>query len=258
MEIFRQPNARLSRQTVLVWDSMKALLVLITALVSVFAADAQTPQCLKTDFAGEARQDKPFSQELGGGVTFSVRPMQLREDAKQAWFVIRVIGDDAGHFVFQPRDKNWVLASNGFWTAFIGGSAPVDVRASLGYRFRHLLLPLSVKDMEKAHEAAVLVYDAKTPREEINAITALKAVPLAQANFEIADYRVGAGEPPLSVDWIRFKVTLTLPINFSIWSTLPVSVVDCPTIPVETIANLRDPRRHEYLLPSKEQSRQQE
>jgi hypothetical protein len=235
---------------------MKALVILITALVSIFAA-AQTPQCLQTDFSGEARQAKPFSQNLGGGITFSVNPMQLREDPRQAWFVIRVIGDDASGFVLQPSDGNWVLASSGFWTAFIGG-AQIDVPASLGYRSRHLLLPLSEKDMKKAREAARLVYDAKTPEEEQNATAALNAVSLAQADFEITDYGLGAGEPPVGVDWVRFNVTLTLPLDFAIWGTLPVSVVDCPTIPAETIANLRELHRHEYLLPRKEQSRQQE
>lgn len=237
---------------------MKALVILITALVSVFAAEAQTPQCLQTDFSGEASQAKPFSQNLGGGVTFSVNPMQLHEDPRQAWFVIRVIGEDASPFVFQPSDTNWVLAASGFWTAFIGGSAQIDVRAALGYQSRHLLLPLSDKDMKKAREAAVLVYDAKAPEQERNAIAALEAVRLAQADFEITDYGLGAGEPPVSVDWVRFNVTLTLPLNFAIWGELPVSVVDCSTIPAETIANLREPRRHEYLLPRKEQSRQQE
>jgi hypothetical protein len=236
---------------------MKLLVIIITALVSLFAAEAQTPQCLQTDFSGEATQAKPFNQNLGGGVTFSVSPMQLREDPKQAWFVIHVIGDDASLVSLQPSDTNWVLAASGFWTAFIGGSG-VDVRASLGYRFRHLLLPLSEKDMKKAREAAVLVYDAKAPEQEGNAIAALKAVPLAQADFEITDYGLGVGEPPVSVDWVRFKVILALPLNFAIWGTLPVSVVDCPKIPAETIANLREPHRHEYPLPRKEQSRQQE
>jgi hypothetical protein len=245
-------------KTVLVYDSMKALVILIAALVSVFAAEAQTLQCLRTDFSGEARQAKPFSQNLGGGVTFSVNPMQLREDPKQAWFVIHVIGDDATGFVLQPSDMNWVLAASGFWTAFIGGNAGIDVRASLGYRSRHLLLPLSNEDMRKAREAAHLVYDATTPEQERGAIAALTAVRLAQADFEITDYGFGAGDPPVSVEWVRFNVTLTLPLDFAIWGTLPVSVVDCPAIPAETIANLREPRRHEYLLPRKEQSRQQE
>jgi hypothetical protein len=242
----------------LVYDSMKALIIFITALVLVFAAEAQTPQCLQTEFSGEARQAKLFSQNLGGGLTFSVNPMQLREDPKQAWFVIRVIGDDANGFVLQPSDMNWALAASDFWTAFIGGSAEIDVREALGYKSRQLLLPLSEKDMKKAREAAVLVYDAKTSEQESNAIAALKAVRLAQADFEIIDYGLGAGEPPAGVDWVRFNVALTLPLNFLIWGTLPVSVVDCPAIPAEAIANLREPRRHEYLLPRKEQSHRQE
>lgn len=99
--------------------------------------------------------------------------------------------------------------------------------------------------MKKAREAAHLVYDAKTPEEEQKATAALKAVPLAQADFEITDYGLGAGEPPVSVDWVRFNVTLTLPLDFAIWGTLPVSVVDCLTIPAETIANLRELYRQE-------------
>jgi len=234
---------------------MKALVILITALVWAFAADAQTPQCFQTDFSGEAKQAKPFTQNLGDGVTFSVSPKQLREDPRQAWFVIRVIGDNA-HFMLQPSDGNWVLAASGFSTAFIGGIAPTDVRAALAYRSRHLLLPLSAADMKKAREAAVLVYEATTPEQASAAIAALKAVRLAQADFEITDYGLGPGEPPVSVDWVRFNVTVTLPLDFALWGELPVSVVDCPAIPAEVIANLREPRRHEYLLPRKEQKEQ--
>jgi hypothetical protein len=236
---------------------MKALVTLIAGLVCVFAADAQTPQCFQTDFSGEATQVKPFSQKIGGGVTFSVEPRKLSNDPKQAWFVIRAIGDGAGHFALSPSDSNWLLAGSGFWPALIGG-AQTDLRAALGYRSRQLLLPLSTEDKEKAREAAHLLYEAKTPEQEREAVAALNAAHLAQADVEITDYGLGAGEPPVSVDWVRFNVTLTLPLDFAIWGTLPLSVVDCPAIPDESIANLREPRRHEHLLSREHQSRQQQ
>lgn len=235
---------------------MRLLVVLITALASVFAAEGQTLQCVQTDLSGEAKQAKPFSQNLGGGITFSVDPMQLREDPKQTWFVIRAIGDGAGGYIFNPSDGNWVLAASGFWTAFIGGPRS-DLRAALGYRSRQLLLPLSTEDKQKAREAAELVYEAKTPEQERKAIAALNAAHLAQAHFEITDYALGAGEPPVGVDWVRFNVSMTLPRDFAVSGGLPVSLVDCPLIPAEAIANLKDPDRHDYTLPREEEFHQQ-
>ena len=237
-------------------DSIRTMIIFLTALLSVFEAGGQTPHCLQTDFSGEATQAKPFSQNIGGGITFSVEPSKLREDPKQMWFVIRAIGNDAGQIVFNPSDSNWVLAASGFWTAFIGG-AHADLPAALGYRSRQLLLPLSTEDKEKARKAANLVYEAKTPKQERRAIAALNAAHLAQADFEITDYALGPGEPPVSVDWVRFNVSMTLPSDFAIRGNLPVSLVDCPTIPAEAIANLVDPRRHEYLLSGKKEPRQQ-
>ena len=234
---------------------MRIVVIVLTGLLSVFEAGGQTPQCLNTEFSGEATQAKPFSQNIGDGVTFSVEPSQLREDPKQTWFVIRAIGDDAGAFSFNPSDRNWVLAASGFWTAFIGG-AHSDLPAALGYRSRRLLLPLSAEDKEKAREAANLVYEAKTPKQERKAIAALNAAHLAQADFEITDYALGPGEPPVGVDWVRFNVSMTLPRDVAIRGDLPVSVVDCPAIPGEAIANLKDPRRHEYPLPGKKEPRQ--
>jgi hypothetical protein len=236
-------------------DSMGLLFILIAALVMVFAAEAQTLQCLQTDFPGEAKQAKPFSQNLGGGVTFSVNPMQSREDPKQTWFVIGAIGDGGGGYVFSPSDTNWFLAAS-FGPAFIGGIHS-DLRAALGYRSRQLLLPLSIEDKQKAREAVDLVVEAKTPEQERRAIAALKAAHLAQADFEITDYALGAGEPPLGVDWVRFNVIMTLPRDFPVSGGLPVSVVDCPAIPAEAIADMKDPHRHDYTLPREEESRQQ-
>lgn len=234
-------------------DPMRVLVILITVLVSVFAAQAQTLQCVQTEFSGEATQAKPFSQNLGGGVAFSVEQMQSREEPKQTWFVIRAIGDGAGVYVFSPSDANWVLAASGFSTAFIGGIHS-DLRAALGYRSRPLLLPLSTEDKQKAREAAELVYEAKTPEQERKAIAALKAAHLAQADFEITDYALGVGEPPVSVNWVRFNVTMIVPRDFPVSGGLPVSLVDCPLIPAEAIANLKDPHRHDYTLPPEEES----
>ncbi len=236
---------------------MKTLLILTTAFLSALGAQGQQRQCLRTDFSGEATQAKPFSQNIGGGVTFSVNPMQLREDPKHTWFVIRVIGDDAGPFVYKPSDTNWVLAASGFWTAFIGG-AQTDLRAALAYKSRHLLVPLTVEDKERTRKAAHLVYDAKTPEQKRNAILALNAVRLAQADLEITDYGLGIAEAPVSVEWVRFNITLTLPHDFAIWGELPVSVVNCPLVSTEVIADLQDPRRHEHPLRHIERSRKQE
>jgi hypothetical protein len=213
----------------------------------MFKSEAQTLQCLQTYFVGVATQAEPFKQNVGSGVTFSVNPMRSREDPKHAWFVIHMIGDDAIPFVLNQSDANWVFAANDFWTAFIGGAAS-DLRAALGYRSRHLLLPLSAEDKKKARVAATLVYEAKTVEQERTAIAALNTARLAQADFEIIDYGLGAGEPPVSVDWVRFKTTLTLPLNFAVRGDLPASLVDCPAIPAEGIANIREPRRHDYPL----------
>jgi hypothetical protein len=110
---------------------MKLLPILLLALVSSLEAQNLQPQCPKVEFNGEVAQGRPYSQQLGGNVSFSVLPMRLREDPRYGWFQLRIIGEGSG-FVFNLSDRNWLLATD-FYSAFIGGTDS-DVKAALSYR----------------------------------------------------------------------------------------------------------------------------
>ncbi len=222
---------------------MKLIAFVIASVLCVLALQAQTPQCIQTDFSGEATQSHEFRQELGDGLTFTIKPMKFSGHPEKAWFRIIVLRKGASLFVFNPSDTNWAVAVGGLGQVLIGG-ASVDLRKSLQDRSRYLFLPLSVDEKERARKAANSLYEATTPEQEMKAVAALNKVHMAHAEFEITDYELGGGAPPISVESVKFHVKITFPGDFLISGELPVTLVNCPAIPAEVIASLKDPHRH--------------
>lgn len=225
----------------------QTLMVHVWLFVAELVAQTMGPQCAKGEFSGEARQGQPpFSRELRGGIKFSVIPMQAKEDPRWTWFKIRVIGDDQRVFVFNLSDTNWLLATD-FWSAFIGG-AYSDQEAALQYLLRYWVLPTAFEDKERLRRTADAIHDAKTKGEIEERLKALRAIPLGLIRFEITDYGLGAGQSPMSVDWVKFAVNLTFPPEFSRPGPLFVTKAECPAIPDEVVENIRSTNRHKYVL----------
>lgn len=221
------------------------MLLLLTLLAST--VNAQTAQqCQRVEFSGEASQTKKFNLELGQHITFTVFPMSYREEPRWRWFQIRIIGSDSV-FVFSPSDHNWLLAAN-FRSAFIGGPNS-DVKKSLQYNIRYLVFPLSVDQKVELLYAVSNLSNASTQDERGKAVAEFQALRLGQLKFVIDDYLISGGEPPTSIDSVKFSGTLTLPPDFQLAGLPSVTFVDCPAIPNEVIENVRNPKRHEYLLP---------
>jgi len=222
--------------------------VLTILLLSLSGLQAQTtePQCARGEFSAEARQGQPFSGELRGGIEFSVLRMRLEEDPKWAWFQIGVIGGDQGGFVFNPSDRNWLLATD-FWSAFIGG-ADSDLEAALQYRLRYFVFPISVDGKQELLKAADTLKSAKTRGAIGEGLKVLRTIPLGLIRFEITDYRFGEGESPTSVDWLKFTVDVAFPPEFSRLGPLLTTNAECPAIPDEVFENIRSPERHKYVL----------
>jgi hypothetical protein len=228
---------------------MKFLTVLILLFVSGLQAQTGGPQCAEGELSGEAKQDQPFSRELGEGIQFSVDPVRLKEDRRWAWFRLRVIGKDQDVFLFHLSDTNWLLATD-FWSAFVGGPN-WDLRDALQYRRRYFVFPVSSKDKETLSATAEALHSAKTVDEVEKGVNSLKQISLGVIQFEITDYGLGEGDIPMSVDWIKFTLKVTLPPEFldSRLGPLLVTNVECPAIPDEVIENIRLPERRKYLLP---------
>ena len=224
---------------------MKLLAIAVTVLAAV-QAQSQAKQCLQLEFSGEATQTQGYRQRLGEDLTFSVDPMRLRDDPKWAWFQIRVLPND-GVFVFNLSDWNWLLAVSDFRSVFIGGPNS-DLNATLQCRSRYLAFPLQKGGKDKATEAANLIRGARTTEEMRRALAALKALRLAQILFELSDYRLEAADPPMGVDWVKFKVKLTLPDDFRLSGEVAPIFVECPAIPDEMVKSIGNPDRHRYSL----------
>ena len=226
-------------------NDIKILTILISLFVSGLQAQSSGAQCEKGEFSGEARQGLAFRRELVGGIKFSVDPMQVKEDPRWGWFQIRVVGTDQPVFVFNPSDRNWLLATD-FWSAFIGG-VNFDPHAALQYRDRYWVFPTSFKDKEKLRRAAEALHRAETTDEIQKGVNALRTIPLGVIHFEITDYGLGEGECPTSIEWIKFTVNVTFPREFSRLGPLLVTDAECPAIPDEAIENIRSTERHKYL-----------
>ncbi|MBV9075488.1 MAG: hypothetical protein JOZ10_17820 [Acidobacteria bacterium] len=220
-------------------------------LLSTMLAHAQPQRCVQSEFSGEAAQGQRFTQELGEGLVFSVVPMW---NAPWGWFKIRVRDESRGSiFVFNPSDDNWLLATPDWWSTFIGGGFQSDQNAALQYRLRSLVFPLSADAKEKLKEFTGLLSAAKTSEEERDAFVALNLIHLGQITFSIEDYRFANGDPPKSVEWVKFTARVTVPAEFTLSEKLvsakpSLRYVDCPPIPDEVIENFRHPKRHEYFL----------
>jgi hypothetical protein len=124
---------------------------------------------------------------------------------------------------------------------------------------RYLLFPLSFDDKTELREKASLVNTAKNSEEVESAVASLRSMRLGHIRFEITDCHLGNGEPPTSVDWVKFSGTVTVPYDFRLSGKMvgahnSLRYVDCPGIPDEVIENIRNPRLHEYFLPAKNTS----
>jgi hypothetical protein len=96
--------------------------------------------------------------------------------------------------------------------------------------------------------------EARTSEQERSAVVALKSMHLGQIKFDITDYRFANGDPPKSVEWVKFTGIVTVPAEFTVSeklvsAQLSLRFVDCPVIRDEVIENIRNPKRHEYVLP---------
>ena len=111
-----------------------------------------------------------------------------------------------------------------------------------------LRFPCKKGGKDKATEAANLIRGARTTEDMRRALAALKALRLAQILFELADYRLDAADPPMGVDWVKFKVKLTLPDDFRLSGEVAPIFVECPAIPDELVKSMANPDRHTYTL----------
>jgi len=224
--------------------------LILAFLLSTVLAYAQVPQCVQSEFSGEAAQGQQFTQELGEGLVFSIVPMR---NAPWGWFKIRVRSESHSNFVFSPSDDNWFLATPDWWSTFIGGIHS-DQKSALQYRLRSLIFPLSDDAKEKLKEFTGRLSAAKTSEEERDAFVALKSIHLGQITFNIEGYGFANGDPPTSVEWVKFTASVTVPAEFTfseklVSAKLSLRYVDCPAIPDDVIENFRNPKRHEYSLP---------
>ena len=149
--------------------------------------------------------------------------------------------------MLNPGDANWLLDATDFWSAFIGGPDS-DLNAALQYRSRYLVFSVAAADKQAARDAARGVTEAKTLEEIKRALAALNAMRLAQLRFEITDYVLGKGQPPRSVESVKFDVKLIVPSEFRFSEKIPSIFVQCPAIPRELAENLRSRERHKHLL----------
>ena len=231
-------------------NAMKAPHLLFLLLFSTVLTHSQQQQCVQSEFSGEAVQGQQFNQELGEGLVLSVVPMR---NAQWGWFQIRVRDESHGPFVFNQSDMNWLLATPDWGSAFIGGPNS-DQKAALEYRLRYLAIPMSLDNKEALRKTTSFLSTAKTPEEEQSAVAALKSMRLGQITFQITEYRFADGQPPTSVNWVKFTGIVTVPTDFLLSGKLisakrSLRYVECPDIPDEVIENIRNPKSHEYFLP---------
>lgn len=148
----------------------------------------------------------------------------------------------------QSSDANWILATNNFGSAWVGGPH-TDVRAALEYRSRYLLIPLAENDMQSGRAAKRLLEEIGTSESSKEAAEkTLRSLPLAHAEFEIVDYRLGIADPPTAVEWLKFQTKLTVPSSFHLAEDLPSASARCPSIPAKVLEDLRKVRKYEFFV----------
>ena len=54
----------------------------------------------------------------------------------------------------------------------------------------------------------------------------------------------------MGVDWVKFKVKLTLPDDFRLLGEIVPTFVQCLAIPKELVKHVSSPNRHRYVLSS--------
>jgi len=222
---------------------MKLLICILLLIQTVAFAQEQ---CAQMEFSGEATQTAKYAHQLLPSLALSVNPRHLKEDPRRAWFEISVTPDDRdGIFVFTLGDRNWLLHVSDFWSVFIGG-ANSDLGRALQYRSRYFVFPITAEEKGAGRKAASVISSADDGKQLSRAITALESLHLAHLEFEITDYGLGGAEVPRSVEWVKFDVKVTFPPNIDL--STEMTSVPCPSIPPGLLENIRNPKRHSYVL----------
>lgn len=222
-------------------------LATILFILATFGAKAQQ-QCVQFTFSGRATQNQDFKRALNDHLIFEVVPRHLKEDAQWSWFEISVVpSDESGVFVFAPGDRNWLLDVTDLWSVFMGGPNS-NLNDAMQYRSRLLVFPVASVDKQAAREAVSGITEAQTDEELSSATSALQKIRLAHIRFDITDYALVGRSLPTTVEWVRFHVTLTTLAGVLSSADSGSRQVPCPAIPADLVQNIRDPKRHSYVL----------
>jgi hypothetical protein len=171
------------------------------------SASAVSEQCQCAAFEGRVQGGEAYSHPLGGGLVFHLRPQEMN----QGWqIVISPEGSqqDWAYPVNPPlRSANAQAMMSGWGEG---------VRARLGYphQVRFLLQKADYERMSQRVSDALWPYSAKDPEHATEAyFDELARVRTGLVEVTALDYdRSG---PPESVEWMRFRVVVTVPRDFA-------------------------------------------
>lgn len=207
------------------WVSAFALTAAVTA---VPAADGS--RCLRFSFEGELKEGQLFRRDIGNGLSFRAEPSQ------GGWHYEIGRAGDAGvddHFIYDL-------------TLPLHGRHPTDLDTSYATPAQDAVSDEPVwfwflafaQDGDKAELGQQLVHWPKADDDESRGWSLLGSLPKGRGELEMLRWRLtpGTAVPGKEADatqfgalqWLQFRVTLTVPANYAVPPDLQAAPLPCP------------------------------
>jgi hypothetical protein len=186
-------------------------------------------QCVRISFGGEVSADHGFRQKFGE-LRFRLTPSRV------GWHIEINPNDDTtpGHL-----DYSWVVtppyrAYNDLYVDTTYGTK-ADLAVKLSPRdFNFVLNGGQYDQAQHLVDHAIMSHPpeehrstAEFEKESIEAIAALKSLPIGKGRFAIVDSRVNqssGAQHEGTIEWLKFRVELRVPCSFAVAGTAGMSI----------------------------------
>jgi hypothetical protein len=177
---------------------------------------AITPGCLTFSFEGRVNGGEEYTRELGGGLRIRLLPVQK----KWGW-VLQVQPVDSTDDYAYPVNPPY-HSGNSQWLA-TGYGETVEQQLKGEHEIFFVLNQTEYEHAMKLVDDALYSGDSQAAGKFLSTLPSLRS-----AVLKIKPIRYETVNEGLSVNWMEFSITVTVPANFLLPSDLDAKKIACP------------------------------
>lgn len=211
----------------------RASLGVLAAALLVASAAAQADEgkrCLRFTFEGELREGRAYQHEIGNGLVLRAEPSQ------GGWHYEIGRAGEAGaddHFIY-----DLTLPLHGRHPTDLDTSYATPAQDAVSDEPVYFWFVAFPQDGDKAEMGQQLVHWPKADDDEDRGWSLLGSLPKGRGQLEMLKWRLtpGTAAPGKDADaaqygalqWLQFRLTLTVPVNYAVPPDVVPSPLPCP------------------------------